>query len=65
VFLFIFIFIFIFSLAEYSENEETHFVEFAAQGSQCSAAHAAYVKEKSGTIIWLSDLKKVSIILII
>ena len=42
------------------QNEETHFVEFAAQGSQCSAAHAAFVKENSGTIIWLSDLKKVS-----
>nr|CAG4714882.1 unnamed protein product [Naegleria fowleri] len=31
-----------------------HFVEFAAQGSQCSQIHANYVLEKGGKIYWLS-----------
>jgi formiminoglutamase len=34
------------------------FVEFAAQGSQCSAIHAEYVKQR-GRIVWLSDIRKV------
>ena len=59
IFTSIFICLFNYITAEYLQNEETYFVEFAAQGSQCSAVHAAYVKEKMGAIIWLSDLKKV------
>jgi len=35
-----------------------HFVEFAAQGSQCSLTHANFVKEThGGQIFWLSKLK--------
>lgn len=32
------------------------FVEFAAQGMQCSAEHADYLKSKGGSIIWLKQL---------
>ncbi|KAG2387053.1 hypothetical protein C9374_002088 [Naegleria lovaniensis] len=31
-----------------------HFVEYAAQGSQCSQVHANYVLDKGGKIYWLS-----------
>lgn len=33
------------------------FIEFAAQGSQCSAAHAKFVTDSGGTIVWLSDVR--------
>eukprot|EP00499_Haloplacidia_sp_CaronLabIsolate_P003518 CAMPEP_0196779476 /NCGR_PEP_ID=MMETSP1104-20130614/6407_1 /TAXON_ID=33652 /ORGANISM="Cafeteria sp., Strain Caron Lab Isolate" /LENGTH=228 /DNA_ID=CAMNT_0042149657 /DNA_START=29 /DNA_END=712 /DNA_ORIENTATION=+ len=33
------------------------FIEFAAQGSQCAAAHADYVTSKGGRIEWLSGLR--------
>jgi len=33
------------------------FVEFAAQGSQCSAIHAQYVHDQEGEIIWLSHIR--------
>eukprot|EP01102_Stenamoeba_stenopodia_P022319 TRINITY_DN9257_c0_g1_i1.p1 TRINITY_DN9257_c0_g1~~TRINITY_DN9257_c0_g1_i1.p1 ORF type:complete len:342 (+),score=71.65 TRINITY_DN9257_c0_g1_i1:41-1027(+) len=32
------------------------FIEFAAQGNQCSAKHAKYLKEKGCDIVWLSQL---------
>ncbi len=32
-------------------------VEFAAQGAQCSQAHAEFVQEQGGEILWLSKLK--------
>lgn len=34
-----------------------HFVEFAAQGNQCSAIHAQYVLDQGGKIMWLSSLR--------
>lgn len=35
-----------------------HFIEFAAQGGQCSQAHAEYVeREKGQRILWLSALR--------
>eukprot|EP01117_Protostelium_nocturnum_P006558 TRINITY_DN2362_c0_g1_i3.p1 TRINITY_DN2362_c0_g1~~TRINITY_DN2362_c0_g1_i3.p1 ORF type:complete len:250 (-),score=82.94 TRINITY_DN2362_c0_g1_i3:25-774(-) len=37
------------------------FVEFAAQGNQCSAEHAAYVIDNGGEIVWLKDLKGKSV----
>ncbi len=33
------------------------FVEFAAQGMQCSADHAKFVEENNGQIYWLSQLR--------
>jgi formiminoglutamase len=33
------------------------FIEFAAQGSQCSAVHAAWLAEKGSHIMWLSYVK--------
>lgn len=33
------------------------FVEFAAQGNQCSKSHADFVKEKGGRIVWLRELQ--------
>eukprot|EP01101_Sappina_pedata_P010129 TRINITY_DN6303_c0_g1_i1.p2 TRINITY_DN6303_c0_g1~~TRINITY_DN6303_c0_g1_i1.p2 ORF type:complete len:316 (-),score=121.55 TRINITY_DN6303_c0_g1_i1:1-864(-) len=35
-----------------------NFVEFAAQGTQCSAVHADYITSKGGRIHWLSQIKK-------
>jgi len=44
---------------EFSAPENNNkFVEFAAQGSQCSAIHADYVRQKGGKIVWLSEIKK-------
>lgn len=34
------------------------FVEFAAQGSQCSKSHADFVREKGGRIVWLRELQE-------
>lgn len=36
------------------------FVEFAAQGSQCSNIHSKYVKDNGGKICWFSELRKQS-----
>merc|ERR1712146_810790 len=33
------------------------FVEFAAQGNQCSAAHVAYLHSKGSSIVWMSALR--------
>ncbi|KAJ3207972.1 hypothetical protein HDU82_003086 [Entophlyctis luteolus] len=33
-----------------------HFVEFAAQGSQCAKSHADFVHENKGSIVWLRDV---------
>ena len=35
-----------------------NFVEFAAQGAQCSAQHAAFVAERGGHIVWLSAVRE-------
>uniref|UniRef100_A0A6B2LAM9 Arginase n=1 Tax=Arcella intermedia TaxID=1963864 RepID=A0A6B2LAM9_9EUKA len=35
-----------------------HFIEFAAQGSQCAASHADYVLKKNGKIVWLSQIQR-------
>ncbi len=35
------------------------FVEFAAQGAQCSAQHAALVAERGGRIVWLSQVREI------
>jgi formiminoglutamase len=36
---------------------EGKFIEFAAQGSQCSAVHSEYVLDQGGSIEWLSQLQ--------
>jgi len=38
--------------------EGKHFVEFAAQGGQCSRNHAEYVESKGGRIYWLDQLRE-------
>jgi formiminoglutamase len=35
-----------------------NFIEFAAQGSQCSEEHAKYIQGKNGRILWLDDIQK-------
>jgi len=35
-----------------------HFIEFAAQGSQCARSHADFVKKKGGRIFWLSEIAR-------
>ncbi len=35
-----------------------HLIEFASQGSQCSAEHTKFVKDHGGHIVWLSDIYK-------
>jgi formiminoglutamase len=45
-------------------QEQGYFIEFAAQGNQCSAAHAAFVEEQhkdNATIHWLSSIRRSSI----
>jgi formiminoglutamase len=37
----------------------SHFIEFAAQGSQVSREHARYVKEKKAQIIWFSEVSRI------
>ncbi|PRP81069.1 putative arginase, partial [Planoprotostelium fungivorum] len=44
-------------LMEESGLEPQRFVEFAAQGNQCSATHVKYLTEKGGKIHWLSSLR--------
>ena len=34
------------------------FVEFAAQGSQCSAIHSKFVEDNGGKICWFSQIRK-------
>jgi formiminoglutamase len=33
-----------------------NFIEFAAQGSQCSREHAQYIHSKNGRVLWLDDI---------
>lgn len=35
-----------------------NFIEFAAQGSQCSRDHANYVQSKNGRILWLDKIQE-------
>ncbi|KAI9142830.1 putative arginase [Paraphysoderma sedebokerense] len=39
-------------------NHNGKFVEFAAQGSQCSAEHVQWLQEQGGKVVWLSELRK-------
>jgi formiminoglutamase len=34
------------------------FLEFAAQGAQCSAQHAAWLQERGSRIMWLSEIRR-------
>lgn len=43
-------------LLEDDRFDGTKFVEFAAQGSQCSQEHADYITGQGGSIVWLGDL---------
>ena len=43
-------------LLESGQIGHGNFTEFAAQGSQCSADHAEYVRDRGGRIVWLSQL---------
>ncbi len=45
-------------LIEDERFNSKNFAEFAAQGNQCSAIHANYVKETGGRIIWLSEIRR-------
>lgn len=48
-------------LLEDTRFDGRNFLEFGAQGMQCSREHARYVEEKNGQIIWLDDLPPDSI----
>lgn len=43
---------------EFAANPNNKFVEFACQGSQCSAQHARYVEGKGGRLLWLSLIRE-------
>lgn len=45
-------------LLELSSPQRPKLVEFAAQGMQCSAAHADWVKVNGGEIFWLSKIQQ-------
>jgi len=42
---------------EFKVGTNNSFAEFAAQGGQCSAVHADYVREQKGSIYWLNKLQ--------
>eukprot|EP00298_Acanthocystis_sp_HF-20_P029616 c8523_g2_i1.p1 GENE.c8523_g2_i1~~c8523_g2_i1.p1 ORF type:complete len:246 (-),score=109.30 c8523_g2_i1:20-757(-) len=39
------------------DSKKYKFIEFAAQGSQCSAEHVKYLQDKGGEVIWFSKIK--------
>jgi formiminoglutamase len=41
----------------FKSRTDHQFVEFGAQGSQCSKQHANFVRENNGRIIWLNELR--------
>ncbi|KEG12430.1 putative arginase [Trypanosoma grayi] len=45
-------------LLEEKSFSGSRFVEFACQGSQCSAIHAEFVKSHQGHLMWLSEVQK-------
>ncbi|MFQ5715658.1 MAG: formimidoylglutamase [Nitrospinales bacterium] len=45
-------------LLEDSRFDGRNFVEFAAQGNQCSQEHADYIRNKNGTILWLDEVQE-------
>ena len=45
-------------LLEDSRFFADRFIEFAAQGSQCSREHANFVRQRNGRIIWLNEMQK-------
>ena len=44
-------------LLEDSRFSGNHFIEFAAQGSQCSREHAQYILDRNGRILWLDEVQ--------
>ncbi|CAF1139150.1 unnamed protein product [Didymodactylos carnosus] len=38
-------------------SQNSKFIEFACQGSQCSKPHADYVKSKNGQLYWFSSIR--------
>ena len=44
-------------LLEHHKQRVSKFIEFGAQGNQCSLKHAQFVEENNGTIFWLSQLR--------
>jgi formiminoglutamase len=44
-------------LLEDERFDGENFIEFAAQGSQCSLEHAEFVRGKKGRILWLDDVQ--------
>jgi len=44
-------------LLEDERFDGENFIEFAAQGSQCSKEHAEYVRGKKGRILWLDEVQ--------
>jgi len=45
-------------LLEDDRFDGRNFIEFAAQGSQCSREHADYVRARSGHIFWLDEARQ-------
>lgn len=44
----------------YQDRFDGHnFVEFAAQGNQCSAEHLKYLHSKHAEVVWMSQLSSV------
>ena len=46
-------------LLEDERFDGRNFVEFAAQGNQCSAEHVSYLHSKHANIVWMSQLRQV------
>lgn len=44
-------------LLEDSRFRGEHFIEFAAQGSQCSREHTDYILRRKGRILWLNEIR--------
>ncbi len=44
-------------LLEDSRFDGKNFIEFAAQGAQCSREHAQYIYRKNGRILWLDEVQ--------
>ena len=44
-------------LLEDGRFDEGNFIEFGAQGSQCSKEHAEYIRSRNGRILWLDEIQ--------
>ncbi|CAG0918438.1 unnamed protein product [Notodromas monacha] len=40
-----------------TDGDRNQFVEYGAQGSQCSKEHATFVRDNGGRIVWLNELR--------